>query len=91
VPGLLAGLPFWGKAPPEHDPDRYGRVAQSGYRFSGIMLKRKTWSWMTIRRNVITRQYSRILSSAVWKSGSRLSGEIAHPPLHDQKKSHEPS
>jgi hypothetical protein len=31
------------------------------------------------------------LSSAIRNSGSRLSGEIARPPLHDQKKSHEPS
>jgi hypothetical protein len=37
----------------EHDPDPEGRVAQSGYRFSGkIMLKQK--GGKTIRRNVIT-------------------------------------
>jgi hypothetical protein len=52
-------------------------IRKNGNRFSDeIMLKQK--------------ENSRFLS-AIRKSGSRFSGEIALQPLHDQKKSHEPS
>jgi hypothetical protein len=85
VPGPFGRASFLGESAPEHDPEKWIPVFRRGHAQT---------KEMELDDDSKKRHHAPVfqgLSSAIRNSGSRLSGEIARPPLHDQKKSHEPS